>query len=50
MDSQSNQQKSATALHKYVLICVGCLFIFLGSFPIAYWRVSLKMSHLTMVA
>lgn len=27
-------------LHKYVWICMGCLFLMLGTFPLAYWRVS----------
>lgn len=44
MDSQLNHTKSETALHKYVLICLGCLFLFLASFPVAYWRVTQKMS------
>jgi len=27
-------------LSKYVWICLGCLFLAVASFPIAYWRVS----------
>ena len=40
MLTKNNQKVEAKALHKYVLICVGCLFLFLSSFPVAYWRVS----------
>ena len=28
------------AMHKYVWVCVGVFFLFLATFPTAYWRVS----------
>ena len=40
MLTKNNQKVEAKALHKYVLICVGCLFLFVSSFSFAYWRVS----------
>ena len=40
MLTKNKQKVKASALHKYVLICVGCLFLFIISFPLAYWRVS----------
>ncbi len=30
---------SKQKLHKYVSICVGCLLMFIATFPLAYWRV-----------
>ena len=40
MNPKNNPKVQINTLHKYVLICVGCLLLFVGSFPIAYWRVS----------
>ena len=40
MTQQIKPNHNNLSLHKYVLICVGSLFLFIASFPIAYWRVS----------
>lgn len=40
MTQQIKFDSNKKSLHRYVLICVGCLLFIVGSFPLAYWRVS----------
>lgn len=40
MTANLKQDSPNPNLYKYVWICLGCLFLIVASFPIAYWRVS----------